>query len=139
MCILMPAYPSFVHETLHHVQSADYTLVHKLISHINQEMEDDNGGILVFLPGMPEIKQLYNILDSEKVQGKHKLKVLPLHSSLTSGTIHFGILSSHQRNSKRFSKSRRSACASASWQPTLLRLCGLSYFSFVLPMLNSSP
>jgi HrpA-like RNA helicase len=63
----------------------NYDLVDKLITHINEKYEE--GGVLVFLPGMQDITTLMELLLMNPTL--KKAKVLPLHSALSTGTVKF--------------------------------------------------
>ncbi|XP_059213254.1 ATP-dependent RNA helicase DHX29 [Centropristis striata] len=44
-----------------------------------------DGAVLVFLPGLAHIQQLYDLLSSDKrFRGKNRYRIVPLHSTLTS-------------------------------------------------------
>jgi ATP-dependent RNA helicase DHX29 len=62
----------------------DLDLVEKVIRHVAATATDVDGSILVFLPGLAEIRKLYDRLTSEHVRDNRKqnLYVLPLHSLL---------------------------------------------------------
>eukprot|EP01134_Creolimax_fragrantissima_P007272 CFRG7272T1 len=59
----------------------DYDLIAAVVRFIVETKED--GAILIFMPGMAEIKTLCNILNSTRCKG-HRLLVLPLHSTLST-------------------------------------------------------
>nr|CAB3266885.1 putative ATP-dependent RNA helicase TDRD9 [Phallusia mammillata] len=65
-----------------------YTLASRLILHLdvleteNQIDKKQRGSVLVFLPGIFQIREFENILECERL--KRKLKIIPLHSSITS-------------------------------------------------------
>lgn len=66
----------------------NYDLILSLLEHICLHPQQDlpgTGAILVFLPGMPEIRKLYDILSSHAILGKsEKYLLIPLHSTLSS-------------------------------------------------------
>jgi len=65
----------------------DTELIIDLLKHICKQEE---GGILIFLPGIQEIMKLYKQILQEKFiyQDKKKFNVIPLHSSLSSFDQH---------------------------------------------------
>ncbi|ORY52974.1 P-loop containing nucleoside triphosphate hydrolase protein [Rhizoclosmatium globosum] len=67
----------------------DLDLVEMLIRHIVSKNVDENAhneSVLVFLPGLAEIRKLYDRLSSESIRDNHRSKmlVLPLHSVLSA-------------------------------------------------------
>ncbi|KAI5952907.1 ucp12 [Candida jiufengensis] len=60
----------------------NYNLIAKLVSHINEQLkvEKNNGSILIFLPGVPEINKAIKEIN----QNLTNAWTLPLHSSLSS-------------------------------------------------------
>lgn len=62
-----------------------YNLIVKLIEKLDADTREGSLAILVFLPGMREIKQLMEMCDDHRVLGNRKLwNVFPLHSSIDS-------------------------------------------------------
>ena len=67
----------------------DYDLIAAVVTHIcNTTTSDDAegavGAILIFLPGMAEIRQCCNALQNAVSRRSEQFRILPLHSSLTS-------------------------------------------------------
>jgi HrpA-like RNA helicase len=63
----------------------NYELIVKLLKHITESDKEDFGSILIFMPGINEISQLYNIiLSNPEFNDKKKFIIIPLHSSLSS-------------------------------------------------------
>ncbi|KAF8323715.1 P-loop containing nucleoside triphosphate hydrolase protein [Clavulina sp. PMI_390] len=60
----------------------DYQLVSEVVSHIVRTADDPKGAILIFLPGVQEIRQCIDIVRSSNVGSE--VQVFPLHANLTS-------------------------------------------------------
>ena len=80
-------YPGYAEATLKCLQTVNeevinYELVELLIRHIADEYDD--GAILVFLPGMAEIRTLNEMLSSSLTEKQNEFLLIPLHSTLTS-------------------------------------------------------
>ncbi len=57
----------------------NYDLMLKLLKHV-VSTDQDNGAILIFLPGLQEITTVYNMLLSETpFREKNKYLLIPLH------------------------------------------------------------
>lgn len=59
----------------------NFELIEALVEHLHSQLASD-GAILVFLPGVGEIKTLLTRLEGSRDLGKHL--ILPLHASLPS-------------------------------------------------------
>jgi len=57
-------------------------LVSEVASHIVQTADDSNGAILIFLPGVQEIRQCIDAIKSSPIG--NQIQVFPLHANLTS-------------------------------------------------------
>ncbi|CAO3593191.1 unnamed protein product [Absidia cylindrospora] len=68
----------------------NYDLMINLLEHITKDNDDDEtipttGAILIFLPGMPEIRKLYDMVSAHSVLGNPtKTLLIALHSTLSS-------------------------------------------------------
>lgn len=60
----------------------DYDLLARLVRHLVQTRNEDDGSILVFLSGVPEINNAMESL--KKVLKNHSVLILPLHGGLQS-------------------------------------------------------
>lgn len=60
----------------------NYELVADLLEHISQK--EDEGAILVFMPGFLEIKKTIEALYKKEIFQGNKVRIYPLHSSLTT-------------------------------------------------------
>lgn len=86
--------PKYSRQTLKMLRRMDekkinYDLLFALLEYICLKAEDStvpaNGAILVFLPGMPEIRKLYDLLASHSELGDpSKYLLIALHSTLSS-------------------------------------------------------
>jgi len=80
-------YPGYSESTMRCLQTIDedvinMELIESLIAHIADEYED--GAILVFLPGMAEIRGLHERLVSNLDDVETRFTLIPLHSTLSS-------------------------------------------------------
>lgn len=64
----------------------NYDLIFQLLEYVCKPHEDipATGAILVFLPGMNEIRSLYDMASSHSLFGTDKFLLIPLHSTLSS-------------------------------------------------------
>ncbi|KAL0487405.1 ATP-dependent RNA helicase DHX [Acrasis kona] len=80
-------YPSFSKNTKNALQILDetklnYDLIIRLLNQICNG--NDFGAILIFLPGLQEITNLYNLMNQSQYKQKDKYMLVVLHSSLSS-------------------------------------------------------
>lgn len=59
----------------------DYGLTAAIVKHITQTATNDNGAILIFMPGVMEIRQCVSELQNASLGS---VEILPLHANLTS-------------------------------------------------------
>ncbi|XP_060595012.1 putative ATP-dependent RNA helicase DHX57 [Ruditapes philippinarum] len=94
-------YPDFHKLTLKNMALMDHTKINFdlvlelmcwLVTENHKDLEfPEKGAILVFMPGYAEIQTLYDMLLSSPVFGgrnKHRYKIIPLHSTLSSEDQH---------------------------------------------------
>lgn len=67
----------------------NYELIEKLVVYICDAYKNDDGAILIFLPGLAEISTLLDLLQNSgdlrrRVGTSARLRILPLHSSLST-------------------------------------------------------
>jgi HrpA-like RNA helicase len=86
-----PDFPPRVVKVLENMDSKkiNYELIERLVVYICDKFQKDDGAILIFLPGLQEISTLLDLLQSSgdlrrKVGSASRLRLLPLHSSLST-------------------------------------------------------
>lgn len=80
-------YPKYSKETIHSLSIVDetvinYELVAALLEHIS--LKEDDGAILVFMPGMMEITKTIEEMYKKEFFQSDKVRIYPLHSSLST-------------------------------------------------------
>lgn len=80
-------YPKYSKETIHSLSIVDetvinYELVAALLEHI--ALKEEEGGILVFMPGMMEITKAIEEMYKKEFFQSDKVRIYPLHSSLST-------------------------------------------------------
>lgn len=80
-------YPKYSKETIHSLSIVDeavinYALISFLLEHI--VLNQDEGAILVFMPGMMEITKMIEEIYKNEIFQSDKMRIYPLHSSLST-------------------------------------------------------
>jgi ATP-dependent RNA helicase DHX57 len=70
----------------HHILAIEYScnlqLVSEVVSHIVRAADDAKGAVLIFLPGVQEIRQCIDTIESSPIG--NQVQAFPLHANLTS-------------------------------------------------------